>query len=70
MRGGNELAAVAKDLSETVTDPDIQATEVSGYQLPGTLYVCCVALFPVPRTGGGQGEGLGMGLHLVRTVHT
>ena len=63
MRGGNELAAVAKDLSETVTDPDIQATEVSGYQLPGTLYVCCVALFPVPRTGGGHGEGLGMGLH-------
>lgn len=28
-RAGDQLAAVARDMASTVTDPDIQATEVS-----------------------------------------
>jgi len=61
MRGGKELAAVARDLSETVTDPDIQATEVNDWQTvtrhslvprpPRPAFVACST-----KSGGRPGQ--------------
>ena len=41
-----ELAAVAKDLSEVVKDPEIQATKVK--------YECLLASFPVHVKNGNE----------------